>query len=52
MNKPQPESAADFKARIAIMKRRQDGAGAYSIVGGPRANKSVVVKPAQPKEAA
>lgn len=40
-NKPQ-ESVADFRARIAAMKRSEDGHGVYSLVGGPRANKAVL----------
>jgi hypothetical protein len=40
--KPQPESVADFKARIAIMMREHETGKKFSMVGGPRANESVL----------
>lgn len=48
MNRPQPESVADFKHRIAIIRREIETGKKYSVIGGPRAHECVVRPRQQP----
>jgi hypothetical protein len=42
--KPQPESVADFKQRLAIMMRERETGKRYSIIGAAPAHPCVVRK--------
>jgi hypothetical protein len=42
IRKPQPESVADFKQRLAIIMRERETGKKYSIVGASRADECVV----------
>jgi hypothetical protein len=43
--KVKQESVADFKQRIAIIMRKRNGYGDYSIVGAAKSDPCVVRKP-------
>jgi hypothetical protein len=42
--KPQPESVADFKQRIAKLMRERETGKKFSVIGGPRADDCVKKK--------